>query len=109
VSRFYQGGGNSWAITYENSALSPSPGWRYCDLNGWLEYKQWNHVDFSLASDGSINVRVTNTNFDGPSTCSVGSALNSGTAVVSIGSRGRWGEPQAGNFHYDNVVSYVQR
>jgi hypothetical protein len=43
------------------------------------------------------------------STCATNAAVNSGTTIVRIGSKGRWGQPQFGDMHYDNVVAYVQR
>jgi hypothetical protein len=91
-----------WALIFENSALPPRPGWRYCEVAGFLDFRQWDHVELSLASDGNINIAINGV----ASTCSVQSALSGGTAVVRVGSKGK---PQVGNFHYDNIVSYIQR
>jgi hypothetical protein len=97
---------STWALTFStpNPPTSPGTPW-YCELAGFLDFGQWNHVDLKLTKDGVFTISV-----DGvASTCATNSPINSGTTTVRIGAKGTVNEFQAGNIRYDNVVTFIQR
>jgi hypothetical protein len=101
----YNVGATTWGLPYTVANAPPTPGGRSCAIDGFLQFRQWNQVTFKLAKDGVFSVTINGET----STCATNTTINSGTTTVRIGSKGAWGQPQFGDMHYDNVVTYVQR
>jgi len=94
----------SFSVTYVKP-IPTTPTDYFCELALDPGFGQWSRVDLKLNRDGIITLAV-----DGVVTqCDTKSSVNSGTTSVRIGAKIKAGEPQLGDIHYDNVVTFVER